>query len=87
MNLPISQWKSGDKSPREGVSSSQNPGNGRKKQHNQKQNMPDLLSDQQLELIKDRIRKKYRSDTAKILTAYGLILVIFIWYVISHNFF
>lgn len=46
-----------------------------------------FLSDNELEKIKHRIRKKHRTDTAKLLTVYGILLVIFIWYVFTNDVF
>ncbi|WP_224490618.1 hypothetical protein [Robertkochia flava] len=39
-------------------------------------NSPLFLSDEELELIKDRIRKKHHTNTTRLLILYGLLLII-----------
>ena len=38
-----------------------------------------FVSEEDLESIKDRIKKKHHTNTTKLLTMYGLMLIIFIW--------
>lgn len=38
-----------------------------------------MLSDEDLEKIKERIRKRHHSNTTKLLAMYGIILLILIW--------
>lgn len=44
-----------------------------------------FLSDEDLEKIKDRIRKKHRTDTTKLLAIYGLLLIVLIWLLMDYG--
>ncbi|MBL7473611.1 hypothetical protein [Robertkochia sediminum] len=53
----------------------------------QKEPSENFLSDSALEAIKLRLRKKHRRETTKLLVVYGILILIFIWYVLSYQVF